>query len=93
MVGYIEICEINGLGQEAETLCFFGKHKKKRNMWLHILYPSNTFKSFLHYCIVLVKGMLYENIKEAQYKIYFTQNISYIYIYNSAPGYDEYDLK
>ena len=31
--------------------------------------------------------MLYENTKEAVYKIPFTQNIIYIYIY------DEYDLK
>ena len=27
MVGYIEICEINGLGQEARALCFLLANK------------------------------------------------------------------
>ena len=39
MVGYIEICEINGLGQGV-SLYFFGK--EKRNMWLHVSYPTNV---------------------------------------------------
>ena len=74
MVGYIEICEINGLGQEAETLCFLANIKRKELCGYIFCLPRMHIEVFLYRCIVLVKRILYKNTQEALL-IFFTHRV------------------